>query len=208
MDFSQLDSFLARKNQRFICIDNGWPKPDPERHIAMLAHNYTDPLSAEELALLKEQIPAIPQLAAFYSRYGSLSLYCDTIGDDFAFYIAEPEEWAKLKTYFEGWLEHLDDDDRDFLPEWLDDYIVFGEVPHSGNYYLMPLSGTEAGKVFLFDHDGFEFTEEGHDLAAFIGKITTVNDALINEILSHTRYRDGKTDTQWLANSYAFDEVS
>ncbi|GAB6140036.1 hypothetical protein JCM14076_07650 [Methylosoma difficile] len=206
MDFSQLESFLARKNQRFVCIDNGWPKPGPVRYTAMLAHKTTPPAEPEVITSLRAQFPELPEVAAFYSRYGSLSLYCDTVGDNFAFYIAEPDEWVELKPCFEAWLDGLDEEEaEDFLPNWLDDYIVIGEVPQSGNYYLMPASGEDAGKVFLFDHDGFEFTEEGASLEAFIAKITTPNAALLNEILSHTRYWDGETGTQWLADEYLFD---
>ena len=42
--------------------------------------------------------------------------------------------------------------------------VVIGEVPQSGNYYLYVTKGDNQGKVFQFEHDGFEFIEMGNDL--------------------------------------------
>jgi hypothetical protein len=70
---------------------------------------------------------------------------------------------------------------------------------------MMPTKGDESGKVFLFDHDGFEFVEMGADLGAFVEKITTVNDDLMQSIPGHTRYSDGESETQWLAKEYLYD---
>ena len=65
--------------------------------------------------------------------------------------------------------------------------------------------GDNKGKVFQFEHDGFEFVEMGKDLYSFIDKIATVTEELVDDILGHTRYSDGKTDVQWLAQMYEFD---
>jgi hypothetical protein len=210
--FAELDNLLKRKNQRFICIDTGWPKPGPDRHIAQITHETTPPLSKEEIAKLKSQLPEVPKLVDLYSSYGSIRLYCDSVfyapWDRYssAFYIAHPDEWPDLKDYFSGWLDDLsEEEEQEFLPDWIEDYVVIGEIPNSGNYFLVPLQGMEAGCVYEFEHDGFEFIKQADTLTDFIVKLCTVTDSLISEIRGHTRYFDGKTDTQWLAERYEFD---
>ena len=200
-----LDALLARKNQRFVCTDTGWPEPGPERFTANSVHHTDPPLGKAELERLGRLFGEIPQLQEFYSRYGSVRLYADTIGFNSAFYIATPDEWHRLQGEFQSWLD-ICDDDEEVMPDDLDDYIVIGDMPATGNSYLMPTSGPHTGKVFLFDHDGFEFSVQGQDLSAFLEHNTTVDEALLDDIGGHTRYSDGETETQWLPESYHYDD--
>lgn len=201
-----LESLLKRKNQRFACIDSGWPEPGPEKFTAHVQHIVELPLSSEELKALKEQVGAVPQLIAVYERYSSVRLYCDTIGDDSAFYLAHPGEWPDLKNEFKMWCDGLTDNEKEeLLPDWLEDCIVVGEIPQSGNCFLIPMSGNDLGKVIGFGHDGFEFVERGSDVSAFLEYISTVDNELIEDILTYTRYSDGKSSIQWLANEYQYE---
>ena len=84
-------------------------------------------------------------------------------------------------------------------------FEVIGEVPNSGNYFMVPLCGEDIGKVFEFEHDGFEFIEAGTSFSDFLNGKSVVTDELLQEILGHTRYSDGVSDTQWLCESYQFD---
>lgn len=211
-DFTKLEELLERQGQRFICRDLGWPKPGPERHVARIRHETTPALDDGELESLKSQIPEVPQLFEFYLRYGSLRLYCDTVfyepwgGCSSAFYIAPPGEWEELRAYFGDWLADLsEEEEAECLPDWIGDCIVIGEVSNSGNYFIVPLKGPETGCVYEFEHDGFEFIRRAGSLEAFIASLCTVTDELVREIGGHTRYFDGKTDTQWLPERYEFD---
>ena len=42
------------------------------------------------------------------------------------------------------------------MPKWFNEGVVFGEIPHSGNYFVIQPKGEEAGQVFYADHDDFE----------------------------------------------------
>jgi len=202
-----LQLLLSRKNQRFLCVDNAWPKPSAVKHVAIIDHVAEPPLSDEELARLTRRLGEDSQLAKLYSKYGSLRLYCDSIGDASAFYIARPSEWVKLFFEFQQWMEGLNREEREeFVPRWVDQGVVFGEVPNSGNYFLMAMTGDESGRVYEFEHDGFEFIERGADLSAFLEYLSVVDEGLIQDILTHTRYSDGESDIQWLVNEYHFDE--
>ena len=210
--FVELDQLLQRKNQRFICKDTGWPEPGPERHTAPITHETTPPLDQAQIDQLKAQFPEVPDLVELYSKHGSIRLYCSTVFYEplgrfpSAFYIAHPDEWPELKECFGDWLSGLDEEEpEELVPLWIEDCIVIGEIPNSGNYFLVPLQGTDTGNVYEFEHDGFEFIKKADTVAEFIAKLCTVNDELINEIIGHTRYFDGKTNTQWLAERYEFD---
>ncbi len=206
MGLNKLEELLERKNQRFICIPAGAQSGEHTTFTAYITHEVSPPLASKQLKELEEKIGYHDQLFKLLSMYGSVRLFCDSLSDNSAYYLAHPDEWSDLYQNFNMWLENLDENERkDFLPGWIENALVIGEIPSSGNYYLFPLSGDERGKVFEFEHDGFEFIEEGKDLYRFIDKISTVNESLINNILSHTRYSDGKTDTQWLAQRYECD---
>ncbi len=210
--FHALDTLLARKNQRFVCNDNGWPKPGKYQHIAHITHETSPALDTNELALLNEKTGNLPQLAMLYARYGSVRLYCDSVFNEpwgcyaSAFYLAHPSEWEELSLCFNAWLDGLDsEEEEELLPAWLEHHVVIGEIPSSGNYFLLALQGEEAGSVFEFEHDGFEFIKQGDSLDDFITHWCTVSDALLRDIASHTRYFDGTTDTQWLVTRYEHD---
>ena len=203
----KLRDLLARKNQRFICSAAGsFASEDSCNFTALITHEVTDPLTVGQLKELEDSIGYHSQLFTLFSNYGSVRLYCDTLSDNSAFYLANPSEWNDLFSEFNLWIEELDDKEKkELLPKWIDSAIVIGEIPNSGNYYLFPIRGIEEGKIFEFEHDGFEFIEVAKDLEAFIESICTVTDSLLSNIRSHTRYSDGKTDIQWLVKNYRYD---
>lgn len=212
--FEHFEELLRRKNQRFICIDTGWPQPGPVRHTALIEHDVGPPVDSATLESVAEQTGGLPEIIEFYRRHGYARLYRDTIptvykGDPIhasAYYIAPPAAWSELREYFECWLDDLSEEEAaEALPSWLESYVVIGEVPNSGNYFLVPLVGPDRGKVFEFEHDGFEFIERGTTLASFLDSVSTVTDDLLEEIRCHTRYCDGHSDTQWLCQNYLYD---
>lgn len=209
--FDRLEELLRRKNQRFVCTDTGWPKPGPDRYTASIEHDVGPPADAGALKSVIEQVGDLPEIIEFYRRFGCVRLYRDTVyaepvGSASAYFIAPPEAWPELREGFEGWLEDLDEEEElELLPSWIENYVVIGEIPNSGNYLLVPLIGPDRGKLFEFEHDGFEFIERGVTLASFLEFVSTVTDGLLAEISSHTRYSDGHTDTQWLCREYLYD---
>lgn len=205
MGIDMLNVLLARKNQHFICTAAGQESYDS--FTARITHKTTEGLSKEYIENLEKRIGHQNQLFELLSHYSSVRLYCDTLSDDSAFYIAHPDEWSSLEEGFKIWIEDLSEEERDeLLPQWFEEAIVIGEIPFSGNYYLYPVKGEFQGKIFEFEHDGFEFIEVGKGIFSFLDYICTVTDNLIQNIQSHTRYSDGKTDIQWLAQSYSYDE--
>jgi hypothetical protein len=212
--YERFERLLRRRDQRFVCTDDLWPVPSPARHVARIEHDVGPPVDAATLDAVAARVGNLPEVIEFYRRCGAARLFRDTIavesiGYDSAYYIAPPEAWPDLRECFAPWLDGLSDEERaELLPTWLDDYVVIGEGPHSGNYFLLPLVGPARGRIVEFEHDGFEFIERAPNLADFLDSLATVTDARLEEIRGHTRYADGKTPTQWLCLQYLHDDES
>jgi len=145
-----------------------------------------------------QSAPDIPGLKEFYATFGTLELYSDAESGESAYFIGSQAQWSELAGYFEPWLEGMDEDERaECVPPWINDCIVVGEIPSSGNYLLIPISGTGAGKVFEFEHDGFEFIELGSSLPSFILQTLSPDRRQLREMASHLRFITGDPHVQW-----------
>jgi hypothetical protein len=139
-------------------------------------------------------IPAIQGLRDFYSAFEHLLMYVDEHSEEAAYLIASPSQWLELDGHFRPWLDALEEDD---LPDWIEDCIVVGEIPRSGNYLLLPASGPEAGRVFEFEHDGYEFLELGSSLPDFVLRTLDLDSARLTAIASHMRFILPDERRQW-----------
>lgn len=143
-------------------------------------------------------VPEIPGIKEFYGIYDHLTMYVDEQSGEAAYFLASPSQWSKLDGYFRPWLEGLDEDEiAECLPTWIDECIVVGEIPQSGNYLLVPTTGSDAGKVFEFEHDGFEFLELGSSLPNFVEHTLDLDSRRLTAIASHLRFITADDDRQW-----------
>lgn len=128
-------------------------------------------------------------------------MYLDEQSGDAAYFVASPSQWSELDSYFRPWLDGLDEDEAaDYLPTWIEDCIVVGEIPQSGNYLLVPTSGPDAGKVFEFEHDGFEFLELGASLPDFVERTLDVDSRRLTAMASHLRFVTPNEGRGWWIN--------
>lgn len=148
--------------------------------------------------ILTADLPPVPGLQAFYATFGSLTLYLDDQSGEAAYHIAAPSAWPALDEDFRPWLDGLTDEEAaECLPDWIDGCMVVGEVPYSGNYLLVPATGPEAGRVFEFEHDGFEFHELGETLPDFVNRALDLDARRLIAIASHLRFVVGDPGCQW-----------
>lgn len=146
----------------------------------------------------RSEVPNVGRLPEFYRTFGSILFYHDEKSGDAGKYIANPSEWSGLEGGFNGWVDILDEDERDgALPDWIENSVVIGETPHSGNYILVPTKGKQAGRVFEFDHDGFEFTSQAKDIVEYVRKLLKPDGSLLTEIASHMRFVEDNGRVQW-----------
>jgi hypothetical protein len=204
MDFVALGALLTRKRQRFICSPAG--EDSGERFVAHITHQVTEALELAKIQALERKIGRHDELFQLLTRYGSIRLFCDTRSSASAFYIAHPNEWEALHADFRPWIDDYSAEEKgEMFPDWVDDLLTIGEVPHSGNYFLLAVKGKEKGKVFEFEHAENDFIEAGADFNAFVSSLCTVTGPLLERIGTHTRYSDGTTDIQWFPERYEYD---
>jgi len=143
-------------------------------------------------------VPDIGRLHDFYDTFESVLFYSDERSGDAGKYIASPAEWGELQEAFSAWLDGLDEEElSECVPRWIESCLVVGETPSSGNYILMATEGPEAGHVFEFEHDGFEFNHEAADIIEYVGKLLKPDERTLTEIASHMRFVDDDPMCQW-----------
>ena len=144
-------------------------------------------------------LPGVGRLGDFYDTFGSILFYVDTLTGEAAKHIVHPSHWAAMHDDFYDWIEQLDDEERaEILPEWIHRCTAIGESPRTGNYILMVMDGAEAGKVFEFDHDGFEFIERADNLVAYTEKLLDLDAGLLLDIASHMRFIEADQVQWWI----------
>ncbi len=182
----QLRSAVQSHSGQFVCSEIHHAKNSKTVHFR---HIGTPP----------EPSPVVPDihgLLDFYSTFGELTLYVEGESGDSAYFIASPSQWEELDSHFRPWLDGIEDDEADdYLPDWISDCIVVGEIPRSGNYLLVPTTGPEAGKVFEFEHDGFEFIELGSSLPDFVERSLDLDPSRLTAIASYVRFITEVTST-------------
>lgn len=143
-------------------------------------------------------IPDVVRLVDFYETFGSILFYHDHKSGDAGKYIAHPSQWADFHDSFSSWLEDLSEEEyEECVPVWIGTCLVIGETPQSGNYILVPTEGPEAGHIFEFDHDGFEFKDEAVDVVEYVKKLLKPDSHTLAEIASHMRFIEGDPMVQW-----------
>lgn len=188
MQLQELKKKIEAHNGIFLCRQI---HKEENRKEVVFRHEFESPRNSKE-------IPNIGKLVDFYETFGDLTLYYDQISGDAAIYIANPIQWDELKVLFSDWLDIVDEDEEDLFPEWIENYIVIGEVPASGNYFLMPTQGDKAGYIFEFEHDGFEFIETAKDIEEFIFNLLFPDGQSLVNMASHMRFvESGDYETQW-----------
>jgi hypothetical protein len=95
--------------------------------------------------------------------------------------------------------------DLDDMPDWFHSGIVFGELPQSCNYFLIQLTGDDAGKVYYCDHDDFNTDPMAESFDDFLNMIVDDPPGFLYRCGCYARYSDGETDTQWIPTEYLAD---
>lgn len=188
MKLIELEKAVLERRGEFLCerINDG-----NQTRVVRFMHLVTLPEAQADL-------PTVGRLNDVYDTFGSILFYLDEASGDAGKFLAPPAKWALLHEDFSDWLDDLDEHERqEYLPEWIDACLVIGEIPHSGNYILVPTVGDTAGHVVEFDHDGLEFTDEAPDVVAYIEKLLVPDNATLTSMASHMRFIDGDPMVQW-----------
>jgi hypothetical protein len=197
----QLVTFAGQTNPSFVCTNGGRSEKTKRTFVARLSHVLNAPASANDLALLRSMLGAhAAQVKDFYRTHDGFVLYKDSLSRAAGIEALPISQWQDAGEEMRQWFEHLDDESD---PDHIRTGVAFATAPQSGNYFVMPVEGPNAGKVFYADHDGWYESHFATDFNEFITRVMSNPAHLLSEELGcYARYSDGKTPIQWIPESY------
>ncbi|NOS71408.1 MAG: SMI1/KNR4 family protein [Verrucomicrobia bacterium] len=203
MSLQALEQFAKSPAPGFRCFASG--DESGSRFLASVRHILNPPGSSASIAQIRETLGShAAQVADFYQHHDGFILYRDTKSDAAGIELLSVEQWVEATDDMRDWF--------DLTPEEDPDHIVTGisiaTVPHSGNYFVMPIEGPSAGKIFYADHDGWYEAAFADDFTGFLARVTREPVKLLTEDVGcYTRYSDGTSDSQWIPEEY-FSDIS
>lgn len=178
------------------------------RFLARVRHDLNGPASSASVVQIRQILGShADKVAAFYQRHDGFVLYRDTMSEATGIELLPVEKWDEAANDMRDWFEHLADNPEND-PDHIFTGIAIATVPQSGNYFVMPVEGPTAGKIFYADHDGWYESAFANDFDDFLVHVTWEPVKLLaEEVGCYTRYSDGKTNAQWIPEKY-FPDVS
>lgn len=139
------------------------------------------------------------EFVEFYTKYGGIDFHRECENGASTLCVHPVQSWGDLQSEMAEWFEMMDEDELDECGiDWLENCVVFAEVPNSGNYFLMPLTGAKEGEVIYQEHDGMEPEEYANSFNEFLIKFLSQPAKQVEHLGCYTRYSDGKTKNQWM----------
>lgn len=185
---------INSKNKKFKCYLNS----DESKSLMVDIYNELNLGATEkEIQLLTNMIPGNnEQIVAFYKLYNGIKLYCNGKTSGLQFYSINNlynlnEEWKEGFSYF----------DAGDLYDFQKAGVAFGEISHSGNYFVL-----YEGAVFYADHDGGDDTPVVESFNNFLSDILTNPADFLHAMGCYTRYSDGKTKGQYIPKEFVADK--
>ena len=160
-------------------------------------------LSSSSSEVLKEVEVIIgeisPDLVEFYRKYNGAFFHADKNNLSIALQLHPVNKWDELKSEMMDWYDMVDEDLLDEIDtDWLDDCVVFGEVPSSANYFVLVCNGANKGKVIYSDHEVAEPEVYANSFNEFLVKyLSNPVDEMMN-LGCFTRYFSGNNNIQWI----------
>ena len=201
-----LEKFAAAPAPGFRCYAAG--DKLGATFLAKVRHILNRPASAKAIAQIHRILGRYAdQVATFYERHNGFVLYRDMLSEAAGIELLPVAKWKRATGDMLSTFDYLADDPAND-PDHILTGIAIAESPHSGNYFVMPVEGPAAGKIFYADHDGWYESAFASDFHKFLVHVTRQPVNLLNEELGcYTRYSDCKTDKQWIPEEY-FPDVS
>lgn len=199
--FELLEAFASSPGQRFVCSLAGSYDTD-RRQTFPVVHLLRGPASGD---LLKDfsDCPAAAQVVEFYTLSDGGVLFRDPDSDAAGLDLLKSSTWPLLNAAIRDSFSFCEAEDG---PEWLDHFLAFGEVSHSGNYFVLPLTGPDAGKIIYCDHEG-PITVWAPDFETFIADIIEDPAEQLDRMGCFLRFE--RSDGQWVPERFfSGDEIA
>lgn len=205
MSLHKIKAFASAPNPGFHCTP-AIAKKSKKTFIASIEHTFNKPATDKSLAALHDALGKFAgQAAAVYKQHDGLILYKDPKSHETGIALLPIKDWKEAAEDMRGLLEYLQEEPEND-PDQIYTGVAFATVISSGNYFVIPIEGPSAGKVFYADHDGWYESAFASDFDGFLARLVEDPVRLLNKELGcHTRYSDGDTDTQWIPMEYLED---
>ncbi|MBL8795169.1 MAG: SMI1/KNR4 family protein [Planctomycetia bacterium] len=204
MSLEQFDAHLLDSAPGFRCFACGDPSEEP-RFLARVINVVGKAGSMTAIAAVDTACSAdAPALRRFVQRHDGVMLYQDEKSDAAGIEFFKATEWQVRTKEMRESMIAMGFEEND-MPEWFHKGVVFGEIPHSGNYFVVQPSGIGAGRVFYCDHDDFQTEPLAESLEDLLSLIVKDPPGFLYQCGCFTRYSDGKTDIQWIPMAYIAD---
>ena len=197
----ELVAFAEQTNSSFVCTNSGRSDKTNRIFVARILHVLNAISSADDLKVLHSMLGIhAASFEGIYAAHDGFVLYKDSLSDKAGIEALPICQWQEAGDDMRQWFEHLDDESD---PDHIRSGVAFATVPQSGNYFVVPVKGPNAGKVFYADHDGWYESHFAADFAEFITRVTSNPVHLLSEELGcYARYSDGTTSIQWIPEIY------
>jgi hypothetical protein len=206
MTLQRFNEFTKSPAPGFRCYAAG--DKTGARFLAGVRHILNPPASRDSIARIRQMLGnCADQVVAFFQHHDGFILYQDTKSEAAGIELLSVKQWKQATDDMRDWFDHLADDPEND-PDRILTGVAVATVPHSGNYFVMPVEGPSAGNVFYADHDGWYESAFADDFGGFLVRVTREPVKLLaDDVGCYTRYSDGITGAQWIPEEY-FSDVS
>lgn len=203
MSLERFDAHLSDPAPGFRCYACGAPSEKLD-FLARVENVVGKRGSAPVMGVVSRLCSDISALKHFVERHDGVLLYRDKQSEAGGIAFFSALEWPSRTQEMRESMTAMGFAEDD-MPDWFHRGIVFGQIPRSGNYFVIQLRGAEAGKVFYCDHDDFRTEAIAQSFECFLNMIVDNPPEFLHQCGCYTRYSDGKTNTQWIPKEYVAD---
>ena len=125
-------------------------------------------------------------------------LFRDTESDATAFELFPIADWPARTAEMRESMEAMGFDSGD-MPGWFGAGVAIGQIPHSGNYFVV---GINDGKLYYADHDDFAEDSVTDDAESLIDSLVSDPPQFMYDRGCYARYSDGTSEKQWIPKEY------
>lgn len=200
MAYDAFKKFLEAPAPGFRCSGAGSARGE---YLARVQHILNPPAQAESIARIHQMLGNYAeQAAAFYQHHNGFALYRDTKSEIAGIELLPVELWAEATEDMRTWFDFLAAEPEND-PDRILTGVAIGTVPESGNYFVMPVEGPSAGKIYYANHDGWYESAFADDFGGFLARVAREPvKLLVDDVGCYTRYSDGRSHTQWIPEEY------
>jgi hypothetical protein len=207
MSLAAFNSHITAPAPGFRCIRSG-DRSKAVSFTARVENRLSGPADEKSLAKLDALLgKSGTQIRKFYAQFDGANLYRDAQSDAAGIEFFKVRAWERMSREMRESFEAMGFE-ADEMPSWFTVGIVFGEIPHSANYFLIGTERPFAGQVFYVDHDDFQEEPLTKNFDSLIKLIVTDPPKFLMDRGCYTRYSDGNTDAQWIPSQFLPDVSS